>query len=490
MWRYFSDGPYWFTLSLLAFDWVIRIGLGIRVIMRRNTVGYTLAWLAVILLLPLLGAVIYMLFGERRLGSRRAKRIEELRAPYQAWLHSLAEDFPCEDSGLQAAAVNLRHLARGTVGIPALPGNTLQLLEEQDAFFDSLIADIDAAVSSVHLQFYIWQAGGRVNDVVHALVQAAQRGVSCRVLVDDAGSADFVKHGSFQQLLRAGVRIETMLDVGVLRGLFERLDLRNHRKIAVIDGAIGYAGSQNMVDPRLFKQDENAGVWIDAMARITGPAVEALQLTLLADWEFETFEGIDQMSEKLDLRRNQPTGDTVVQVVPSGPGLPQSAIQELVLTAIYGARRELILTTPYFIPDDAMRMALLSAAARGVDVTLVVPKKPDGRIVKLASQAYFEELLEGGVKIAQYGDGLLHTKAITVDGDVAMFGSVNLDMRSFNLNFEISLLVYSGDFTSKVCDMQARYLKSSRMIELAEWRKRPITKRFLQQLAQLLSPLL
>ena len=160
------------------------------------------------------------------------------------------------------------------------------------------------------------------------------------------------------------------------------------------------------------------------------------------------------------------------------------------LTAIYGARRELILTTPYFIPDDAMRMALLSAAARGVDVTLVVPEKPDGRIVKLASQAYFEELLEGGVKIAQYGDGLLHTKAITVDGDVAMFGSVNLDMRSFNLNFEISLLVYSGDFTSKVCDMQARYLKSSRMIELAEWRNRLITKRFLQQLAQLLSPLL
>ena len=163
MWRYFSDGPYWFTLSLLAFDWVIRIGLGIRVIMRRNTVGYTLAWLAVILLVPLLGAVIYMLFGERRLGSRRAKRIEELRAPYQAWLHSLAEDFPCEDSGLQPAAVNLRHLARGTVGIPALPGNTLQLLEEQDAFFDSLIADIDGAASSVHLQFYIWQPGGRVN---------------------------------------------------------------------------------------------------------------------------------------------------------------------------------------------------------------------------------------------------------------------------------------------------------------------------------------
>ena len=196
------------------------------------------------------------------------------------------------------------------------------------------------------------------------------------------------------------------------------------------------------------------------------------------------------MGEQLDLRRNQPTGDAVVQVVPSGPGLPQSTIQELILTAIYGAQHELVLTTPYFIPDDAMLKALVSAAVRGVDVTLVVPEKPDGQLVKLASQAYFEELLEQGVKIGQYRGGLLHTKAITVDGEVAMFGSVNLDMRSFYLNFEISLLVYSGAFTGDVRALQERYLKSSPLLSLEGWRARPVLLKLLQQVAQLLSPLL
>ncbi|MCA8912661.1 MAG: cardiolipin synthase, partial [Planctomycetes bacterium] len=291
-------------------------------------------------------------------------------------------------------------------------------------------------------------------------------------------------------LKKAGVKIVTVLDVGVVRAVFERLDLRNHRKIVVIDGEIGYAGSQNLADPRLFKQDEDVGEWVDAMARMTGPAVEALQLTLLGDWEFETFEGVEHMGEQLDLRRNRPTGDAVVQVVPSGPGLPQSAIQELILTAIYGAQRELVLTTPYFIPDDAMMKALVSASGRGVDVTLVVPFKPDGHLVKLASQAYFEELLEQGIKIAQYRGGLLHTKAITVDGEVAMFGSVNLDMRSFYLNFEVSLLVYSGAFTGDVRALQDRYLKSSRLLTLEGWRARPMLLKLLQQLAQLLSPLL
>ena len=395
-----------------------------------------------------------------------------------------------DDSGLPPSAINLRKLARGTVGIPALPGNTLELIDNPDDFFDRLVQDIDAAKSSVHLQFYIWEPGGRANDVVQALLRAVERRISCRVLVDDVGSAEFIDHESFHLLKKAGVKIVTVLDVGVVRAVFERLDLRNHRKIVVIDGEIGYAGSQNLADPRLFKQDEDVGEWVDAMARMTGPAVEALQLTLLGDWEFETFEGVEHMGEQLDLRRNRPTGDAVVQVVPSGPGLPQSAIQELILTAIYGAQRELVLTTPYFIPDDAMMKALVSASGRGVDVTLVVPFKPDGHLVKLASQAYFEELLEQGIKIAQYRGGLLHTKAITVDGEVAMFGSVNLDMRSFYLNFEVSLLVYSGAFTGDVRALQDRYLKSSRLLTLEGWRARPMLLKLLQQLAQLLSPLL
>lgn len=490
MWQFFtSSDNYWVAILLLTLDWSIRIVLGVRVVMRRGTVGYTLAWLSVILFVPVLGAFLYLLLGERRLGARRARRIVELRGPYQTWLKSLSDEFPLDEESLGPAAAKLTRQVRGGIGIPALPGNTLHLMDNASAFFESLIADIDAAKSSVHLQFYIWEPGGRVEHVVEALLRAHGRGVACRVLVDNVGGMEFLMDESCSRLRIAGVQVIAMLHVGVIRAVLARLDLRNHRKIAVIDGQIAYTGSQNMIDPKL-RPDPDTGEWVDAMVRMTGPAVEALQVTLLADWEFETFEGIEKNAEKLDVRRNAIGGDALVQVVPSGPGLSLVAIHELILTAIYSAERELIMTTPYFIPDDAMIKALLSAAARNVSVTLVVPRRPDGRLVKLASQAYFEELLEGGVKIARFDGGVLHTKAITVDGQLAMFGSVNLDMRSFYLNFEISLLVYNRAFTAEVQALQRRYLQSSVEINLQAWQARPLLLRFVQQVAQLLSPLL
>ncbi len=478
------------TWLLIAVDWAIRLSLGVRVIIRRSTVGFTLAWLALILLLPVLGSVIYLLFGERRLGTRRARRIEELREPYRLWLNQLAEDFGAEDLQLGHAGEMLRRQARGTVGMPALPGNTLELIADAEEFFDRLIADIDAAKSSVHLEFYIWEPGGRPDDVAEALIRAAGRKVKCRVLVDDVGANAFLISAHRERMQQAGVRVVPTLEVGILRTMFARIDLRNHRKIAVIDGEIGYTGSQNIADPRLFKQQDDLGEWIDAMVRVTGPAVEAMQVTILADWEFETYEGIDKFATDFDLRRNKPTGSAMVQVVPSGPGLSVLAIQELILAAIYAAREELVLTTPYFIPDDAMIKALLSAAARGVRVTLSVPRYPDGRVVKWAGEAYFEELLEGGVHIARYEGGVLHTKAITIDRQIAMFGSVNLDMRSFYLNFEISLVVYDHTFAEKVHALQEKYLASSVLLDLKRWQERPVWLRFAQQTCQLMSPLL
>lgn len=478
------------TWTLIAIDWAIRLALGVRVIMRRGTVGFTLAWLAVILLLPVLGAIIYLLLGERRLGTKRARRIEELREPYRVWLNELAAHFPIDHMQLTPGADMLRRHARGTVGIPALPGNDLELIPDAETFFDRLAADIDAAQSSVHLEFFIWEPGGSADKIADALTRAVSRNVACRVLVDDVGADAFLQSNQRRELEAAGVRIVSTLKVGVLRTFFARIDLRNHRKIAVIDGEIGYAGSQNIVDPTLFKQDAGVGKWIDAMVRMTGPAVEALQVTILADWEFETYEGIEKNAADFDLRRNKPTGEALVQIVPSGPGLSVLAIQELILTAIYAAREELILTTPYFIPDDAMIKALLSAAARGVDVTLSVPRYPDGRVVKWAGEAYFEELLEGGVKVARLEGGLLHTKAITIDGEVAMFGSVNLDMRSFYLNFEISLVAYDKRFAGEVRALQHKYLQQSQELELPRWQSRPRLLRFAQHTCQLLSPLL
>lgn len=491
MWRYFmSQGMTDVATALLVLDWLIRIVFGVRVILRRSAVGFTLAWLAVILLLPIFGAVIYLFLGERRLGTRRARRTEELRQPYNRWLAGLSEDFPVNEEGLEDSALMLRRQARNATGMPALPGNTLELLDGADAFFGRLIADIDAAASSIHLEFYIWYPGGRVKEVEAALVRAAGRGLHVRVLVDDVGADDFIKHESFERLKGAGIRIEPTLKVGVIRTLFARIDLRNHRKIVVIDGTIGYLGSQNMVDPSVAPEAREVSEWIDSMVRLTGPAVEAMQVTWMADWEFETYEGIDQQAGDFDLKRLDQTGKAIAQVVPSGPGTDQTVIQELILTAIYAAREELTLTTPYFIPDEAMLKALHSAATRGVKVTLIVPKRPDGRLVKLAGEAYFEPLLDAGVNIARYEGGVLHTKAITVDKEIAMFGSVNLDMRSFYLNFEISVLAYDREFVSTLCALQSKYLSEAKLLDATEWRNRPIPRRFVQHTAQLLSPLL
>ena len=236
--------------------------------------------------------------------------------------------------------------------------------------------------------------------------------------------------------------------------LFVRFDLRLHRKIVVIDGEVAYTGSLNLVDPRYFKQGAHVGQWVDAMVRLRGPAVEALAITFLEDWELETGEGVDRLRETGDVHPLASRGRAVVQVVPSGPVVREESIQAVLLGAIYAARRELVMTTPYFVPDESLVMALITAALRGVEVTLVLPARVDSRLARLASQPHKGELLEAGVRIAEFQGGLMHTKSVTVDGELSLFGSLNLDPRSLILNFEITLSVYDRAFTASLRALQ------------------------------------
>jgi cardiolipin synthase len=293
-----------------------------------------------------------------------------------------------------------------------------------------------------------------------------------------------------KKLRDAGVQLRRALPVGLLRMLFFRVDLRMHRKIVVIDGQVAYTGSLNLVDPRYFKQDSGVGQWVDAMVRVEGPAVESLGITFLEDWELETGEGVDKLRQTGDVRELPDAGTVPIQTIPSGPVFESRAVQDVLLMTIYAARRELILTSPYFVPDEVLATALATAARRGVDVTLIVPAKVDSFLVRYASQAFKGDLIQAGVKIALFDGGLLHTKSISVDGEFCLFGSVNLDARSLHLNFEITLAVYDAEFTNELRDLQMSYVEQSTWMDLAEWKSRSFRVRLLENTVRLLSPLL
>lgn len=488
------DHASWLAVLVLLADWFIRIGLSLRVVMRRSSVGVTLSWLTIVLLVPFVGAAIYLICGENRLGSRRAQTTIKLHNAYAGWRSELREQRPAPDwTALPPDAQLIHRQAIRVSGMPALPGNRLDLLSDSHDALAAIADDIDAAQHRCHLEFYIWADGGDVDRIADALTRAAQRGVTCRLLVDAVGSKAFLRRSPKLKAMRdAGVEVVASLPAGLFRALFRRLDLRNHRKLVVIDGRVGYTGSLNMIDPTTFKQSAGVGKWIDAMVRLEGPAVEALGITFLEDWQLET----DQDLGDLDRTDSHPGPSPVVpegaavQVVPSGPTLNPENIHRLLIAAIYSARESITLTTPYFVPDETLLLALASAAARGVDTLIIMPDRNDSAMVRHASNAYLGDLLNAGVKVAKFRGGLLHTKSVTIDAHLAAFGTVNLDMRSFYLNFELTLFVYDPEFTRRLTSLQQSYVMNANMADLETWRRRPFPVRLIDNAARLLGPLL
>lgn len=482
--------PGWTTTLIFAADLVIRLGLSVRVIMRRLPVGVSLAWLFIVLEFPFVGVALYLLFGEVRLGHRRARRAEVLHGPYEEWLAELRQRSAPHWPDDAAGGKSLAQLAECEAGIPALPGNRVELLPDWEAAFRSLLRDIDAATRTCHLEFYIWHVGGLANDVGEALLRAAARGVACRVLLDDVGSRPFLRSTWPARLRQGGVELHSALPASLLRMAFVRFDLRMHRKIVVIDGKVGYTGSLNLVDPRHFKQEAGVGQWVDAMVRVEGPAVEPLAITFLEDWALDVPVDVERLREVGDVHPLRPRGPAAVQVIPSGPVQETAVMQRVLLAAIYAAQRELVLTTPYFVPDEDLVTALVSAAHRGVAVTLIVPAHVDSKLVNWASRAFLGDLAAAGATVQLFEGGLLHTKSVTVDGQFSLFGSLNLDPRSLHLNFEITLAIYDAGATSELRGLQQSYCEQSRPLCMDDWGKRTMGRRLVENTARLFGPLL
>jgi len=463
--------------------WVIRLVMVVVVVTQRRQPSAAMAWLLVIFFSPWVGLALYLLIGENRLPRRRTRRhallLEELGA-----LGRRFEGHPSivrpELGPESMAAVTL---AERLGYMPILGGNDVELMTRTEDVIDRLVADIDGAEHHVHLLFYIYADDATGCRVTEALVRAARRGVKCRVLVDSVGSARMLKRLG-PQMSQQGIELHETLPVGILRRRVARIDLRNHRKLAVLDGRIAYTGSQNIVDASYGHKDL---AWHDMMARLTGPVVLELQAVFLADWYFDTGELLDSEHVFPDL---PVAGKTPVQTLPSGPSYPTENYQRMVVAALHSAREHVIITTAYFVPDEPFMQALQVAVLRGVEVELIVPRRSDRWLVGAASRAYYGELLDAGVKLHLYDDGMLHSKTMSIDNALAFVGTSNFDIRSFALNFEVNLLLYDQAVTERLRREQMRYIENSVQLTAEEWQRRPSIQRVLQKVAKLLSPLL
>ena len=455
---------------------LIQITLIARVLLRpHREPAARVAWVVVIIALPVLGFMAYLLLGETNIGRRRKERMRAILAQ----LPDVADVPGAQKRNLECdvpqAYVHLFQAGKTVNGFDVIGGNRAHLPEDSNAAIASLVADIDAARDHVHLVFYIWLPDNNGCKVVEALKRAAARGVTCRAMADSLGSRRMIASGNWRAMREAGVHLACALPIGNLLLLFlkGRFDLRNHRKIVVIDNHITYCGSQNCADPE-FRIKVKYAPWVDVMMRFEGPISRQNQYLFAADWMSEVNEDISHL-----LKQPMPPVQVgfPAQVIGTGPTIRYSAMPEIFELLIYTARRELIITTPYYVPDESMQTGLCACARRGVDTSIILPARNDSRIVGAASRSYYTDLLAAGVRIFEYQGGLLHTKSLTLDGEVTLIGSANMDRRSFELNYENNILFHDRSLTTAMRQRQHSYLEESRpvtaeMVEQWHWSHR------------------
>jgi len=472
--------PVFFNYSILSI--LLTLVVMARIMLRPNRVPASrIAWLVVVGALPLLGIVAYLLLGEVRIGRGRLAGIRDAlaRIPRQP---------DTGDDIVPERYRNLFRLGQSVSGFWPVGGNTGRLLEDSNATIEAMVADIDAAQHHVHVLFYIWLADNNGRKMIEALKRAAARGVVCRAMVDDLGSRALVRSEHWQAMRDAGIKVANGLAIGnpFLRIVTSRIDLRNHRKIVVIDGAITYCGSQNCADPE-FRVKPRYAPWVDAMVRFEGPIAYQNQLLFAADW----MAGVkEDLGDLLNPPPSPPDAVTMpAQVIGTGPTVRVSAMQEVFQSLLFMARHEIVITTPYYIPDDSLQNALCATAYRGVDTTIIFPARNDSWIVGAASRSYYADLLAAGVKIHEYVGGLLHTKSMTVDGELLLIGSANMDRRSLELNYENNILVLDPQLTSAVAERQQQYIRQSRAVTLEEVAGWSMPRKLINNTVAILGPL-
>ncbi|WP_046658573.1 cardiolipin synthase [Lysobacter capsici] len=448
------------------------VWLGLWIVLQKREPVATISWLISLAALPYLGFLIYYFFGPQRIHRQRMRRVRARAA------------LPPPPPGLTPSpeAIELARLGQATTGLPPTTATQARLLIDGGAKYAALLADIAQARERIHLEYYIYQPDRTGTALRDALIERARAGVTVRLLLDAVGSGA-TKQRFIQPLIDAGAQVAWFHPMK-LRWLWRRpwLNLRTHRKIVVIDGRVGYTGGINITDEEDERLREDA--YRDLHLRLEGDVVRELELVFTEDWCYATGEPPIRHVNAAPVQ-----GTIAAQVVSSGPDSSWEAIHRVHVGAIHAARKRVWLVTPYFVPGEAARMALTSAALGGLDVRLLVPKLSDSRLVTYAARSYFDELLEAGVKIHEYGPRMLHTKALLCDDEMAIIGSANFDHRSFRLNFEISVMFYNATLAGELAALIEQ--ECSRAPRARSDRERSLWRtRLPEALARLVSPLL
>ncbi|MCU1480572.1 MAG: cls [Subtercola sp.] len=476
---------------LFLFDLGVRI-TAIIVVPRNRRPSSAMAWLLAIFLIPYLGLIVFLIIGSYKLPKKRRDKQQAINDfiiettegidqvsndhPWPAWLRSVVE------------------LNRRLGAMPLVGGNKARLIGDYAQSIAEMTADVNTATRFVHCEFYIMSYDTVTALFFDALEKAVLRGVTVRVLLDHVASIRSPGHRkTVRQLKKIGVSWNFMIPVQPLKGKWQRPDLRNHRKVLVIDGRIGYMGSQNMIDRSYNKRaNKRRGLqWKDIMTRVQGPIVNGLNAIFITDWYSETNELLVRETEAITPGVVFESEDALdCQVVPSGPGFDGENNLRLFLALLYYAQERIIITSPYFVPDDSMLYAITTATQRGVEVQLFVSEIGDQALVYHAQRSYYEALLRAGVQIWMYkAPYILHAKHFTIDDDVAVIGSSNMDIRSFSLNMEVSMMVRGASFVRDLRVVEDGYRAQSRELTLAEWERQPLRSTILDNLARLTSGL-
>jgi cardiolipin synthase len=478
------------ALVLAAIDIGFRL-VALVIVPRNRRPQTSMAWLLAIFFIPFVAFFAFLAFGSHRLSPKRQATQETISAFVESRHHEIPEAVivaqpeltKSKKAGTISLTAPLVTMNQLLGQMPMTRGNHLELFTDYSTSLSEMVAAIDSAHTTVHAEFYIMSVDRETKEFFDALARAKKRGVEVRVLFDQVATARIPGSRRVGKRLReAGIEYRAMLPFQPWRGVYQRPDLRNHRKILVIDSSVAFTGSQNIIERGYRRRGKKNLAWLDLMARCEGPIVDGIEALFIADWFHETHTLLDVP------RALSPSssGDGWMQLVPSGPAVDGESNLRLFNSLMYSARDHIVIVSPYLVPDDSMRYAITSAALRGVRVDVFVSEAGDQPTVFYAQRSYYDELLRAGVNIWLYpAPTVLHSKFIVVDNQVAVMGTSNLDMRSFSLNLELSLFIVGDKEAAELRNIAESYREQCRLLTQEEWNSRGQTTRFIEGLARL-----